>query len=82
MQGPKVITLVLMIAEAIRFEVVQEDVFINLTNWGRPGIRFNGLIDKLVKNWDNYFNKKYGVTLDEIMESSIEDEVKEYYSNL
>ena len=81
MQGPKVITLVLMITEAIRFEVVQEDVFINLTNW-LSGIRFNGLIDKLVKNWDNYFNKKYGVTLDDIKESSIEDEVKEYYSNL
>ena len=82
MQGPKVITLVLMIAEAIRFKVVQEDVFINLTNWSRPGIRFNGLIDKLVKNWDNYFNKKYGVTLEDIMESSIEKEVKEYYSTL
>jgi hypothetical protein len=64
-----------------RFEVIAKDVAINMTT-SRPGIRFNGLIDKLVQNWDTAFSKKVGVSFEDIANSDIPDDIKVYYDTL
>ncbi len=65
-----------------RFDVIAQDIAVNMQDANRIGMRFNGVIDQVVKNWDTIFGSKLGVDFDDVKASEIGDDVKEYYETL
>ena len=79
--GDKMITLIVMTSEAIRFQDLQNCVNAVLNGYG-SGLKWHNKVSKLVKNWDNHFGRKIPVTCQMVQDLTDEqdrDGIRNYF---
>ena len=74
------ITLLVMTAEAIRFEDLQKCVD-EVLKGHEMGLLWNNCVEKLVKNWSQFFDKTMPVTCQMLqeLEEGVADDLKNYF---